>query len=134
MTPEEAFKFGFLARCVEMRLPNDEIQKRAEKLASVRKVGFATLTLPDPVESGKNALLYGGAAAVAVPALAYGGGRMLGHVAAGAGQPDSGEYIEQAKTDELHDEYDRRIRQLQKLRAARGLTADRKSSGRRVGF
>lgn len=130
MTPEEAFKFGFLARCVEMRLPDDEIQKRAEKLASISKVGF----MSDPVESGKNALLYAALAAGTVPALAYGGGRLLGHVAAGAGQPDPGEYIEQAKADELHDEYDRRIRQLQKLRAARGLVAERKPSGRRVGF
>jgi hypothetical protein len=121
MTSEEAFQFGFLARCVEEGLSPEETQARVEKLA---------WTLPMPT-LGQLAT-----GAIAVPALSYAGGRLLGHYAGGIGSADPEEYIEDLQTDELRDEYDRGIAKLRRLQAARAAAASatKKPTGRRVGF
>jgi len=129
MTEEEAFQFGFMARCVEEGLSPADTALRAEKLAGILdQLGSGAAT------AGKYTALAPLALAAGVPAAAYGIGSIGGHLAATATSGTPEEYIDQAKHEELQDEYARRIEQIRKLRIARGMTADRKSSGRRVGF
>ena len=132
MTPEEAFQFGFIARCVEEGLSADDIVQRAEKLASTLEK--TALNASDVVGAGMKAVTLPLTAAALFPVATYAAGRGLGSLAAQASKTDPEDEIEWAKKQELKDEYDRRISELRKLQMTRGISGDRRPSGRRVGF
>ncbi len=116
MEPREAFKIGFMARCVEEGLSQEKIAKLIEKSASLEG-------------------LVEGAKAVAYPAaaLALAAPPTLGGLAAyfnnkAVDTADEGD-VDEVKKKELRDSYRRMAEQLKQSKRLRERKASRKRSG-----
>lgn len=103
MTPKEAFKVGFMARCADEALTSEQMADRV-KAASVKVGGISEL------------LTWLGLGSVAIPVA---GGLLGGHLAARSLDDDSS--VEAAKADELLGEYQRLTEDVQRHTAAKKL-------------
>lgn len=109
MTPQEAFKLGFLARCVEENLPQEKIAEAADAFNKL-----AAHPLLEAILSGAKGVIspafrYGTYAALAAPP-AIGAG--AAYFANKASEPDSNE-LKELQNSELLDEYAKATQQLQ---------------------
>lgn len=136
LTPEEAFKVGFLLRCADEGLTPDETAERVKRASAMEKAAFPFVTplvtaLGSGVASGitslpGKALGVAGAvlpaaaiAATATPALAGAG---AGYLAARATSSDNDD-LEQAKQDEIEGEYYRLAQEARRNAARKKLQA-----------
>lgn len=114
MTPQEAFKIGFLMRCAEEGLTPDQTAERIEKVAAAVKEGKAGDWIPspstftDPMKWLANKALWG---TLVVPPVVGGVG---GYALATAGDDEYD--IEEAKKEEELAAYYRAIDQLARSR------------------
>jgi hypothetical protein len=132
LTPREAFKFGFLSRCVESGLSLEEIQQQAKQAAD-KLAGW----LPDfsaPVSAGWGALkgVSGKALAIGIP-TALAAPPILGGLA-GYGLSRAMDVnerdVDEVKRDELVDEYRRQTDLLRRAKAIRDARKTHKHPGR----
>lgn len=158
MSPEEAFKLGFLSRCVEERLPSDRIAVLAKQASSAFEkeavaptaaagvgsfLGLDKLSLPGMIGSALNLPRAGlGTVRDATGALkdlsplfllAAAAPPTVGGIAAAlqnVGTDISEADVEEAKQQELSDTYRRMSDQLKRQQAARSFKQDSKKSGR----
>lgn len=136
LTPEQAFKVGFLLRCGDEGLTAEEIAERVKAAATMEKMAFpilgplltgaATATgsfvggLPGRAVQLAGALAPAvGVAAVGAPVLAGAG---LGYLGAKATASDSDD-LEQAKQDEIEGEYYRLAQEARRNAARKKLQA-----------
>lgn len=157
MSPEEAFKLGFLSRCVEERLPSDRISVLAKQASSAFEkeaappaaagissfLGLNKLNLPGMIGS---ALSLPGAGLSTIRdatgvlkdlspffLLAAAAPPTMGGIAAAVqnvGTDISESDVEEAKQQELSDTYRRMADQLKRQQTARSFKRDNKKSGR----
>ncbi len=129
LTEREAFKVGFLSRCVEEGLSTEETQQRvkiaAEKLANafssaIGAVGGAA----KPIVG--NALGWGIPLALAAPPIA---GGLAGFLASQTTDIDDTD-IDEVKQRELIDEYKRQTQKMRHDNQIRKYRTDRKQTGR----
>ena len=141
MQPNEAFRLGFLARCVEEGLSADATFELSKQAAAVMEKAALT---PDwiaqqlfgPVnkltgavkgvgDAASSMMPYVGAA-MAVPPLLGGTAAYLVNHATDTDAAD----VEEAKNHELAETYNRMASQLQRQKQLQAYKAKRKSSGR----
>ena len=139
MQPHEAFKLGFLARCVEEGLSPAQTNSLAKtaadllnKQAFVREaIGQVTGTVKDTADAGKSVVEFGksmwplAALAVGVPA---GAGALAAYLQNSATDVDSSD-VEDAKQQELVDTYRRMSDQLGRQKQLREYKQQRKRTG-----
>jgi hypothetical protein len=131
LSPREAFKAGFLARCLDDGLTADQIAGRAEKAAAaLEKVGSLGQLAGQAVSLAGKAV--GGLAGYGVP-LAIAGPPVLGGVAgyglARATDIDPSD-VDDVKDREVVDEYRRQADRLRRQTAARDYRRARARTGR----
>lgn len=128
LTPREAFKVGFLSRCVEDGLTLEQAHERvkiaSEKLAGLTDIPGKILDLGKPVVS--SALSWGIPLGLAAPPIA---GGIAGYMAAKGTDIDDTDVAE-VKRRELIEEYKRQTAKLIRDRQAREYRKDRKQTGR----
>ena len=117
MEPREAFKIGFLSRCVEEGLSQEKTAELIEK---------ASGTLGDLFDAAKGVVYPATAVALAAPPTLGGLAAYFNNKAVDTA--DEGD-IEQIKQRELIDSYRRMARQLKSSRKVRERKASRKRSG-----
>lgn len=134
MTPREAFKVGFLARCVEDGCDSAAIQQRAkqaaDKLAGVEAIVRGLAKLPGQAASLAKPVVsaiagYGPPALLAAPIAA---GGILGYAGGKLTDIDDTDVAE-VKQREVIDELRRQTQRLRQLQASRQRRA---ASGRPV--
>jgi DNA helicase TIP49 (TBP-interacting protein) len=139
MQPHEAFKLGFLSRCVEEGLSPEQINGLAKsaaeflgKQAFVREaIGQVTGTVKDTADAGKSVVEFGksmwplAALAVGVPA---GAGALTAYLQNAATDVDATD-VEEAKQQELMDTYRRMADQLGRKKQMRDYKQQRKRTG-----
>jgi DNA helicase TIP49 (TBP-interacting protein) len=139
MQPHEAFKLGFLSRCVEEGLSPQQTNVLAKsaaemltKQAFVREaIGQVTGTVKDTADAGKSVVEFGksmwplAALAVGVPA---GAGALTAYLQNSATDSDSSD-VEDAKRQELLDTYRRMTEQMNRQQKLRGYKEQRKRTG-----
>ena len=117
MTPQEAFKVGFLIRCAEEGLTPQQTEERIEKTAAAIKQGKigdwmpSPSTFTDPLKWIANKALLAGI--VAPPAVGAAGGWAL------ANAQDDEYNVDEAKKEEELAAYYRAIDQLSRSRRMR---------------
>lgn len=135
MQPREAFKLGFLARCVEEGMSPEQTHALAktaavclQKQADDTLTGKAVKTFTQPIQEISNTawsmLPWLGAAAAAPP--------VLGGVAAylqNAAMDRGDDVVEEAKQEELTDTYSRMADQLRRAKQLRDYKQTRKRTG-----
>jgi hypothetical protein len=134
ITPQDAFKLGFLTRCAEERLTGQALEDRLDKVAAFNKQAIgglvkfspADVSLPNATQIGKGVEALKGwtQAAYAIPlaaAIAAGGG--VGYGAAKMVEPQVSE--DELQAQELADTY--------RLYAAKA-KARKKLRGYRAGY
>lgn len=137
MRPHEAFKLGFLARCVEEGLSPDQTHALAKQAADCcTKQAFLDF-LNNPakatVDTGKSTLdLVKGSLpllglAAAAPPVA---GALTAYLTNSATDVDDAAAVEDVKKQELIDNYKRMAEQLNRQRQLRDYKQQRKRSGR----
>jgi len=117
MEPREAFKIGFMARCVEEGLSHEKTAELMEKAASS--------TLSSLLEFGKGVIIPAAAVAAAAPPT-------LGGLAAyfkNKTMDSDSDDIEEIKQKEMADSYRRMADQLRRAKALQTRKAGRKRSG-----
>lgn len=122
MTPQEAFKLGFLARCVEENLSQEKIAEAADFFSKL-----AVHPLLDAIISGAKGVInpafrYGTYAALAAPP-ALGAG--AAYFANKASEPDAKE-LKELQNSELLDEYARATQHLEQQAKLREYKKERK--------
>lgn len=123
MHPREAFKIGFLARCVEEGLSPDETRALAKSASDCfAKQAFG---LNDTVKAIKSVTIPGALALAGAPILAGGGAAYFANQATDTDATD----IEEIKKKELVDTYRRMADQLRRQRKLRDYKAERKRTG-----
>lgn len=132
MQAHEAFKIGFLSRCVEEGM-NPEQTHGLSKLAAALFDKQALINLPSPTGEVRNAIGTFGdmapylAAGLAIPPA-------LGGIAAyfvnSATDTEGNQGIENLKRKELQETYERMAGQLKRQKEMRDYKAKRKSTGR----
>lgn len=120
MTPQEAFKLGFLARCVEENLSQEKIAEAALGLANLKTAGVGQELLDTFTDLGKGLV---GAAIVAPPAA----GVLTSYLANKASDPTELD-VEEIRKRELLDEYRRAAQKLEQKNLSRMYKQKRKSS------
>lgn len=124
LTPAEAFKVGFLARCVEDRLTPEQIKTSAEKAAALMTkgasiTGLLSTALGKTMDLGssvaKGALGYGLPAALAAPPIL---GGIAGYGLARATDIDDTD-VSEIKDREVIDELRRQTEKLKRNQASR---------------
>lgn len=137
MRPQEAFKLGFLARCVEEGLSPEQTHALAKQAADCfTKQAFLDF-LNNPakatVDTGKSTvdLLKGSiplalAAAAVPPAV----GGLAAYMANSATDVDDNSAVEDVKKQELIDNYKRMAEQLNRQSQLRQYKQERKRTGR----
>jgi hypothetical protein len=123
MHPREAFKLGFLSRCVEAGLTPEATQALVKSAGDCfTKIGWG---LKDTVDAFKGvtypALLAGAAAPIALG----GGAAYLANQASDTDATD----VDEIKKQELLDTYRRMSDQLQRRKKLQNYKADRKRTG-----
>lgn len=147
MNKQEAFKIGFLSRCIEDGCSPEEISQRAKLAADLMtKEGFAQLAAPLAAGAGigaasgfgdnlKNLINQAPGLATAAVAAPYAAGGLLAYLSHSANEaademPDGGSFaMEEAKKLELADEYRRMTQQLQQQKRIRDYKQQRKRTG-----
>lgn len=128
LTPAEAFKVGFLARCVEDRLTPEQIKTSAEKAAALMTkgasiTGLLSAALGKTMELGggaaKTMFSYGVPAALAAPPII---GGIAGYGLARATDIDDTD-VSEIKDREVIDELRRQTEKLQRQQANRAAPA-----------
>ena len=124
----DAFKVGFLSRCVEdgltLEATHQRVKEASEKLAGLLDLPGKMLELAKPVIG--TTLGYGVPALLAAPPIL---GGLAGYTAAKA--MDIGdEDVEEVKKRELLDEYKRQEAKLRREKTIRTYRAQRKRTGR----
>lgn len=132
LTPREAFKYGFLARCLEngqdLAGAHAQVKVALDKLASLGSI------ISSPLDTGWSALkdmgtaawALGVPAALAAPPLV---GGALGYGASKLTDVDDRD-VKTIKNDELEDEYRRQTALLRRVKQMRDAKLARKRSGR----
>jgi hypothetical protein len=124
MHPREAFKIGFLARCVEQGLSPEDTRALAKSASDCfEKAGFSGFK--DVLDTAKG-IGYPALAAAAAAPIALGGG--AAYFANKATDTDATD-IEEIKQKELVDTYRRMADQLRRQRKMRDYKAERKRTG-----
>ena len=132
MQVHEAFKLGFLSRCVEEGM-NPEQTHGLSKMAASLFEKQALINLPSPMGEVNNAVSAVGslapylAAGLAIPP-ALGG--LAAYFANQATDTEGSQGIENIKRQELQDTYERLAGQLQRQKERQDYKAKRKSTGR----
>jgi hypothetical protein len=134
LTPEQAFKVGFLVRCADEGLTPEEIAERVKAASAMEKLSFIFPLMTGAATAAGSfigglpgkALQFAGAlapaagvAAVGAPVLAGAG---LGYLGAKATASDSDD-LEQAKQDEIEGEYYRLSQEARRNAARKKLQA-----------
>lgn len=122
MDSKEAFKIGFLSRCVEEGLSQEKTAELAEKAAALVKSAGVVRDIADVV---KGMGLPAVALAATVPVAAGGGAAYLYNKATDV----DGEEVEEIKQKELAEEYARMADQLRRQSKLRKYKKDRESKG-----
>jgi hypothetical protein len=132
LTPEQAFKVGFLVRCADEGLTTEETAQRIKSASLMEKVALPGIL--SGALSGVNSTLgilgkglgFAGAVAPAAAITALGvptlGGAGAGYLAAKATNPDTDE-LEHAKQDEIEGEYYRLAQEARRAAARKKLQA-----------
>lgn len=120
MTPQEAFKLGFLARCVEENLSQEKIAEAALGLANLKIAGMGQEFLDTVTDLGKGAV---GVALAAPPAA----GALTAYLASKASDPTELD-VEEIRKRELLDEYRRAAQKLEQQNLSRLYKQKRKTS------
>lgn len=118
MTPREAFKFGFLLRCADENLSDEETHERI-KLAEALLPKQAAL-VPELFNAAGN-LTYGGAVLGLLGAAGAGG--LGGYTLAKATEPDVS--VEEQKQRELTQAYQIQAERARQARARKGFRQKR---------
>jgi hypothetical protein len=142
LTPQEAFKFGFLARCVEERLApedmlaavkvaNDMLEKRANIFPAVGAAvsggfGLGTKALDVARTAGESAMTYGAPLALFGPPAA---GAAAGYGLAKLTDIDDTD-VDEVKRQETIDELKLQADRLRRQKAVRDYQRLRQRSGR----
>lgn len=132
MQVHEAFKLGFLSRCVEEGM-NPEQTHGLSKMAASLFEKQALINLPSPMGEVNNAVSAVGslapylAAGLAIPP-ALGG--LAAYFANQAADTEGSQGIENIKRQELQETYERMAGQLQRQKERQDYKAKRKSTGR----
>jgi hypothetical protein len=132
LSAREAFKAGFLARCVDDRLSPEETEKRAAAALALmdKAAGAVAGALGKGYDLGKSliggAIGYGLPAALAAPPIA---GGLAGYGLARATDVDDTDVAE-VKDREVLDEYRRQAARLRRQTAVREYQKARKRTGR----
>jgi hypothetical protein len=131
LTPREAFKVGFLSRCVEDGLTLEQAHQRVKE--AQEKIA---LSIPGADIPGK---LIDAAGSIAKPALGWGiplalaappvVGGLAGYAASKATDIDDTD-VDEVKRRELINEYKKQTKKLLRDRQIRDYRKDRKQSGR----
>lgn len=147
MNKQEAFKIGFLSRCIEDGCSAEEISCRAKLAADLMtKKGYASLFGPLAAGLGigtaagagdniKSLINQAPAATLAVAAAPYAVGGLMAYLNHSANEaademPGGGSFaVEEAKKLELADEYNRMTQQLQQQKRIRDYKQQRKRTG-----
>jgi len=128
LTPEQAFKVGFLLRCADEGLTQDEINQRVKTAAAMPLMTKSAII--DRIISAVPPLLTGtgilaASLGTALPVL---GGAGAGYTAAKL-TSDTKDDVEQAKQDEITGEYYRLAEEAKRNAARKRL---QKKTGRRI--
>jgi hypothetical protein len=132
MQVHEAFKLGFLSRCVEEGM-NPEQTHGLSKMAASLFEKQALINLPSPTGEVRNAVGTLGdiapylAAGLAIPP-ALGG--LAAYFANQATDTESSQGVDNIKRQELQETYERMAGQLQRQKERQDYKAKRKSTGR----
>ena len=132
MQVHEAFKLGFLSRCVEEGM-NPEQTHGLSKMAASLFEKQALINLPSPAGEVRNAIGTLGdmapylAAGLAIPP-ALGG--LAAYFANQATDTESSQGVDNIKRQELQETYERMAGQLQRQKERQDYKAKRKSTGR----
>ncbi len=132
MQVHEAFKLGFLSRCVEEGM-NPEQTHGLSKMAASLFEKQALINLPSPMGEVRNAVGTLGdmapylAAGLAIPP-ALGG--LAAYFANQATDTESSQGVDDIKRQELQETYERMAGQLQRQKERQDYKAKRKSTGR----
>ena len=118
MTPQEAFKLGFLARCVEENLSQEKIAEAALNLAALKTASAFGEISDTATDLGKG--LFG--AALAAPPAA---GAIAAYFANKASDPTELD-VEEIRKRELLDEYRRAAQKLEQQNLRRAYKQKRK--------
>jgi hypothetical protein len=119
MSPRQAFKFGFLLRCIEDGCTPEDIREKVASLATRTKTASFWGSL-------KTLGLGAGALALAAPPIA---GGLAGYGLAKATDIDDTD-VEEAKNQELIQELQRQTDRAIRMRQARDYQKQRQSTGR----
>lgn len=132
MQVHEAFKLGFLSRCVEEGM-NPEQTHGLSKMAASLFEKQALINLPSPMGEVRNAVGTLGdmapylAAGLAIPP-ALGG--LAAYFANQATDTESSQGVDNIKRQELQETYERMAGQLQRQKERQDYKSKRKSTGR----
>jgi hypothetical protein len=135
MTANEAFKLGFLTRCVEEGMTPEQIHTLTKQAAdSVTQFTTKNIvnTAKAPVDFGKSLLEFGRAAApyaaglLAIPPSL---GALAAYLKNQATERSDDSLLEEAKQQELTDTYHRMADQLQRAQQMRKYKQQRKRTG-----
>jgi len=128
LTAREAFKVGFISRCVEKGIPIEEIpgvvKQAMEKVAGVGDLIRGVTDIAKPVVS--TAMGYGVPLALAAPPVL---GGLAGYTAAQVSDIDDTD-VEEIKKKEIIDELRKRRSQLLRDKRMRDYRSRRKATGR----
>ncbi len=122
MESKEAFKIGFMSRCIEEGLSQEKTAELAEKAAALVKTSG---TIGDISGLVKSIGVPAAALAAAAPVVAGGGAAYLYNKATDV----DGEEVEEIKQKELAEEYARMADQLRRQSKLRKYKKDRESRG-----
>ena len=128
LTPREAFKFGFLSRCVEHGLSLDQVHQQVKE--ALDKLAGWTDLITKPAGAAAHGVAsmspYAMAGLAAAP-LAIGG---LGGFGLAKAVDVNERDADEVKRDEVTDEYERQTDLLRRVKAIRDAKQSRKRSGR----
>lgn len=123
MTPQEAFKIGFLARCVEENYGPEKIAALSGMMTE-KTGGFLSELTDTFTDLAKGGLVMTGTGLMAAPWLAGGG---LAYAANKASDPTHAD-IDEIKNQELIDEYTQAAQQLKQQQDLRKYKQQRTKS------
>jgi len=125
MHPKEAFKIGFLARCVEEGLSPEETHSRVKAASACFTKRASGFGLKDTVDAFKGVTIPTALALGGLPILAGGGAAYFANKATDTDATD----IKEIKDKELTETYRRMADQLRRQRKLRDYKAERKRTG-----
>ncbi len=130
LTPQEAFKVGFLERCVQDGLSPDQMLSRVKQARDMLEkralFGLVDRGLDAAGGLAKGLASYGTVAALAAPPILGG----LGGYALAKGTDIDDTDVNDIKNRELIDEYQRQAAELKRRKSVRSYKQERGQSGR----